>query len=114
MLAQYQSGAQTRRVRDLPDTGPFVELHPMLADRLGAVDAAIDDYLAAIRLSPPYPEPHYNLADAALERGDVDLALAHLDRALDLEPLLIESIPLEELPVPVRDGRVHVRVTAGG
>lgn len=38
VLAQYQSGAQTRRVRDLPDTGPFVELHPMLADRLGAHD----------------------------------------------------------------------------
>jgi assimilatory nitrate reductase catalytic subunit len=38
VLAQYQSGAQTRRVRDLPDTGPFVELHPMLADRVGARD----------------------------------------------------------------------------
>ncbi|ROR92448.1 molybdopterin oxidoreductase family protein [Nocardioides aurantiacus] len=38
VLAQYQSGAQTRRVEDLPDTGPFVELHPMLAARLGAVD----------------------------------------------------------------------------
>ncbi len=38
VLSQYQSGAQTRRIRDLPDPGPFVELHPMLADRLGAVD----------------------------------------------------------------------------
>ena len=38
VLAQYQSGAQTRRIRDLPDAGPFVELHPMLADRIGAVD----------------------------------------------------------------------------
>lgn len=38
VLAQYQSGAQTRRVRDLPDDGPFVELHPMLADRIGARD----------------------------------------------------------------------------
>ncbi len=38
VLAQYQSGAQTRRIRDLPDTGPFVELHPMLADRIGAHD----------------------------------------------------------------------------
>ncbi|WP_107766601.1 molybdopterin oxidoreductase family protein [Nocardioides terrigena] len=38
VLAQYQSGAQTRRVRDLPDTGPFVEIHPMLAGRIGAVD----------------------------------------------------------------------------
>jgi assimilatory nitrate reductase catalytic subunit len=38
VLAQYQSGAQTRRIKDLPDTGPFVELHPMLASRLGAID----------------------------------------------------------------------------
>jgi assimilatory nitrate reductase catalytic subunit len=38
VLAQYQSGAQTRRVAGLPDTGPFVEMHPMLADRIGAVD----------------------------------------------------------------------------
>ncbi|GAA4702265.1 molybdopterin oxidoreductase family protein [Nocardioides conyzicola] len=38
VLAQYQSGAQTRRVRELPDDGPFVELHPMLADRIGAHD----------------------------------------------------------------------------
>jgi assimilatory nitrate reductase catalytic subunit len=41
VLAQYQSGAQTRRVRDLPDTGPFVELHPMLADRVGARDGEL-------------------------------------------------------------------------
>ena len=38
VLAQYQSGAQTRRVRELPDDGPFVELHPMLAQRIGAYD----------------------------------------------------------------------------
>ncbi|GAA3820749.1 molybdopterin oxidoreductase family protein [Nocardioides panacisoli] len=38
VLAQYQSGAQTRRIRDLPDTGPFVEMHPMLAARVGARD----------------------------------------------------------------------------
>ena len=37
VLAQYQSGAQTRRVRDLPDEGPFVEVHPSLAGRLGVV-----------------------------------------------------------------------------
>lgn len=38
VLAQYQSGAQTRRIKELPDDGPFVELHPMLADRIGALD----------------------------------------------------------------------------
>ncbi len=37
VLAQYQSGAQTRRVRALPDDGPFVEMHPSLAGRLGVV-----------------------------------------------------------------------------
>ena len=40
VLAQYQSGAQTRRIPELPDTGAFVELHPSLADRIGAVDGA--------------------------------------------------------------------------
>ncbi|MFB7213280.1 molybdopterin oxidoreductase family protein [Streptomyces sp. NPDC056255] len=37
VLAQYQSGAQTRRVPELNRAapGPFVELHPQLAARLG-------------------------------------------------------------------------------
>jgi assimilatory nitrate reductase catalytic subunit len=38
VLAQYQSGAQTRRIRALTDDGPFVELHPMLAGRVGVAD----------------------------------------------------------------------------
>ncbi|MGL5809872.1 MAG: molybdopterin oxidoreductase family protein, partial [Nocardioides sp.] len=28
VLGQYQSGAQTRRIKDLPDDGPYVEMHP--------------------------------------------------------------------------------------
>ncbi|MFI1399915.1 molybdopterin oxidoreductase family protein [Streptomyces sp. NPDC020681] len=37
VVAQYQSGAQTRRVDELNAAapGPFVELHPLLAERLG-------------------------------------------------------------------------------
>jgi assimilatory nitrate reductase catalytic subunit len=38
VLGQYQSGAQTRRVRELGDDGPFVEVHPLLARRVGLVD----------------------------------------------------------------------------
>jgi assimilatory nitrate reductase catalytic subunit len=40
VLAQYQSGAQTRRVTELTAAapGPFVELHPRLAARLGVAD----------------------------------------------------------------------------
>ncbi|MCP9207211.1 molybdopterin oxidoreductase family protein [Streptomyces sp. NEAU-Y11] len=42
VLSQYQSGAQTRRVAELNEAapGPFVQLHPLLADRLGAVEGA--------------------------------------------------------------------------
>ncbi|MFH0244462.1 molybdopterin oxidoreductase family protein [Streptomyces sp. HK10] len=38
--AQYQSGAQTRRVAELNDAapGPFVELHPRLAERIGVAE----------------------------------------------------------------------------
>ncbi|AXE76178.1 molybdopterin oxidoreductase family protein [Streptomyces atratus] len=40
VLSQYQSGAQTRRVPELNRAapGPFVELHPQLAARLGVAD----------------------------------------------------------------------------
>lgn len=38
VLAQYQSGAQTRRVKDLPDDGAFIEMHPTLARRAGYVE----------------------------------------------------------------------------
>ncbi|QKZ21748.1 molybdopterin oxidoreductase family protein [Streptomyces chartreusis] len=47
VVAQYQSGAQSRRVDELNTAapGPFVELHPRLAARLGAADG---DPLAVI------------------------------------------------------------------
>ncbi|MFD4720974.1 molybdopterin oxidoreductase family protein [Streptomyces sp. NPDC058423] len=40
VVAQYQSGAQTRRVDELNAAapGPFVELHPQLAARVGVAD----------------------------------------------------------------------------
>jgi assimilatory nitrate reductase catalytic subunit len=40
VMAQYQSGTQTRRVATLNDAAPnaFVEIHPALAGRLGIVD----------------------------------------------------------------------------
>ncbi|MFD3756468.1 molybdopterin oxidoreductase family protein [Streptomyces sp. NPDC058622] len=42
VVAQYQSGAQTRRVDELNAAapGPFVEIHPRLAARLGVADGA--------------------------------------------------------------------------
>ncbi len=42
VLAQYQSGAQTRRVRELDaaEPGPFVEIHPAVAHGLDVTDGA--------------------------------------------------------------------------
>ncbi|MEV0257774.1 molybdopterin oxidoreductase family protein [Streptomyces sp. NPDC050732] len=47
VLSQYQSGAQTRRVDELNSAapGPFVELHPRLAARLGVGE---DDPVAVV------------------------------------------------------------------
>jgi len=61
VLAQYQSGAQTRRVRELESAGagPFVELHPMVADMLGVaegepvrVTTRRGQLVAPVRMSP--------------------------------------------------------------
>ena len=43
VMAQYQSGAQTRRVRELNATSPepFVEIHPALAGRLGVAEGGV-------------------------------------------------------------------------
>ncbi|QIZ38296.1 molybdopterin oxidoreductase family protein [Saccharopolyspora sp. ASAGF58] len=43
VLAQYQSGAQTRRVAELNEASPeaFVEIHPDTADRAGLADGAM-------------------------------------------------------------------------
>ncbi|MEH1012191.1 molybdopterin oxidoreductase family protein [Micromonospora sp. CPCC 206060] len=61
VLAQYQSGAQTRRIAPLRTAAPgvFVELHPDLADRLGIADgdelrvtSRRGELLAPARLTP--------------------------------------------------------------
>ncbi|WP_199843975.1 molybdopterin oxidoreductase family protein [Streptomyces albireticuli] len=43
VVGQYQSGAQTRRVEELDKAapGPFVELHPALAGRLGVAEGQL-------------------------------------------------------------------------
>ncbi|MFJ7056356.1 molybdopterin oxidoreductase family protein [Streptomyces microflavus] len=43
VVAQYQSGAQTRRVDELNAAapGPFVELHPRLAERIGVAEGEL-------------------------------------------------------------------------
>jgi tetratricopeptide (TPR) repeat protein len=49
-------------------------------------DDAEDDLREAIRLLPRWPQGHVNLAEALWSRGDLDAAVAPLDRALGLRP----------------------------
>ena len=67
VLAQYQSGAQTRRVRELDAAapGPFVELHPMVAAELGVADGEQvrvatrrGQMVAPARISTRHPPRH--------------------------------------------------------
>ncbi|WP_062517307.1 molybdopterin oxidoreductase family protein [Demequina gelatinilytica] len=50
VLQHYQSGAQTRRVRELVQAQPepFVEMHPLLAERYGLTEGAVA-FLASAR-----------------------------------------------------------------
>ena len=47
-------------------------------------DEALADYATAMRLSPPFPEIHYNRGDLRLTLGDTDGALADFSYVLEL------------------------------
>ncbi len=72
--------------------------------RSGQVEKAIDQAHAASRLEPWNPDPHLQLAVIAEGRGNVDLALAELDRAIELEPENWTS-RLIRFRINVREGR---------
>lgn len=52
----------------------------------GQVDAAIQHYLASLRLNPSSPSTHYNIGIAYSARGRRDAALAHFEQAVRLDP----------------------------
>jgi len=51
----------------------------VLEDR-GAMDAAIAEYQAAVRLDPRVADVHYNLARLYQQTGDQQAALRHFSR----------------------------------
>lgn len=54
--------------------------------RAGNLEKAIDDSNTASKLEPWAAEPHMQLGTIAESRGQVELALAEYDRAIELEP----------------------------
>ncbi len=61
-----------------------------LADQ-GRLDAAIQQYRAAVQAKPDYAEAHYNLGLILANRGQVDEAMEHYQAAADVAPDFSEA-----------------------
>jgi len=58
----------------------------------GNVDAAINEYQKIIELHPELPDAYSNLAVAQKRKGELDRALANLNRALALKPAFASAL----------------------
>jgi Tfp pilus assembly protein PilF len=58
----------------------------------GDVDAAINEYQKIIELHPELPDAYSNLAVAQKRKGELDRALANLNRALALKPAFASAL----------------------
>src|SRR5204863_148165 len=56
-----------------------------------AVDGAMADYSAAIRLNPGYARAYYSRANLWLARGDADAAIADYGEAIRANPRYVEA-----------------------
>ena len=57
-----------------------------MLEQKGQLDAAIRQYVAALRLKPDYARAHFNLGVALGRKGQVDPAIAELEETLKLDP----------------------------
>ena len=60
----------------------------------GIYQLAEKHYLIAIQMTDTYPQPHYNLANLYLKKGDVSSAIAQLQRSIELDPNFFYSYNL--------------------
>jgi tetratricopeptide (TPR) repeat protein len=73
----------------------LARLHARRADafrEIGALDAALTDYDAAIALDPTDPASFSRRADAWRDKGAFDLAIADYGEAIRLDPLLVSAL----------------------
>jgi tetratricopeptide (TPR) repeat protein len=60
--------------------------HAIVLHSFGDFDIAIEDYQAAIRLNPAYPEAHKGLGQVFLHKGNLDGAIVELKESARLKP----------------------------
>lgn len=80
-----------RTVRSAPPALQLLLDHAVRADRDGQPERAAELYREALALSPGHAAIHVNLAVHARRRGDFDAAVALLDRAVELDPGLVQA-----------------------
>ena len=73
-----------------------------------------DELEAALEQHPDNPGVLYNLACAEAQAGRVDDALAHLRRALELQPAMKEWADTDEDLAPLRERGLTLRLDVHG
>lgn len=68
-----------------------IELGAVLSRMPGRLPEAIQRYEAALRLDPRSAVTHNNLAIALVQSGQSDAALAHLTRAVEIDPNYVDA-----------------------
>jgi tetratricopeptide (TPR) repeat protein len=56
----------------------------VMLDAMGRVDEAADDFNTAIRQDPGLGDPHVNLGSMLIKKQQYEVALAHINKGLDL------------------------------
>jgi tetratricopeptide (TPR) repeat protein len=56
----------------------------VMLDKLGRIEAAVEDFNASIRLDPTLGDPYVNMGSMLIKQHRLDEALAHINKGLDL------------------------------
>lgn len=81
-LAHFERSLQI----DPHDPVTHYNLANLLMQSPGRLQDALAQYLQALRINPDFEEAHYNLAVAYARAGNIDNAIAHFERVLELDP----------------------------
>ena len=84
-LKEALSGV-SRILEELPNSNILLNISGICYDGLMKFDAAINNYLNALSVSPDNAETYYNLANTLKNRGDLKTAIDCYNQALKIKP----------------------------
>jgi tetratricopeptide (TPR) repeat protein len=75
-----------------PESGPLLVNTGAVLQQRGELEAAAALFTRAVGATPAPPQAHKNLGDQAFERGDLDAARIHYEKAVKLNPRLGDDV----------------------